>query len=297
MYENLPEEALDIIRDVLRVKKSEITNIEILKQGMTNRSFVFTCRNKKYIIRIPGEGTDFLINRQQEFDVYETIKDTGLCDNPIYINPQNGYKITEFLPQVKTCNASNLQNVKLCMEKLRTLHNMKLQVKHTFDIFKQIDFYESLWAGTPSHYPDYQQIKENVFSLQSYIDTQPKQYCLTHIDAVPDNFLFSGDNIQLTDWEYAGMQDPHVDIAMFAIYSFYTQKEADVLIDLYFEEECDRATRLKIYCYMAAGGLLWSNWCEYKRKLGIKFGTYARRQYEYAKEYYEIVHNKLQCRR
>ncbi|MCF2601298.1 phosphotransferase family protein [Anaerovibrio lipolyticus] len=297
MYENLPEEALGIISDVLRTKKSEIANIGVLKQGMTNRSFIFTCQNQKYIIRIPGEGTGFLINRQQEFDVYETIKDKGLCDNPIYINPQNGYKITEFLPQVKTCNASNLQNVKLCMEKLHALHNMKLQVNHTFDIFKQIDFYESLWTGTPSHYPDYQQVKENVFSLQTYIDKQSKQYCLTHIDAVPDNFLFSGDNIQLTDWEYAGMQDPHVDIAMFAIYSFYTQKEADVLIDLYFEGECDRATRLKIYCYMAAGGLLWSNWCEYKRKLGIKFGTYARRQYEYAKEYYEIVHNELQCRR
>ena len=70
-----------------------------------------------------------------------------------------------------------------------------------------------------------------------------------------------------------------------------------ILIDLYFEGECDRSTRLKIYCYMAAGGLLWSNWCEYKRKLGIKFGTYARRQYEYAKEYYEIVHNELQCGR
>ena len=69
------------------------------------------------------------------------------------------------------------------------------------------------------------------------------------------------------------------------------------MIDLYFEGKCDRYTRLKIYCYMAAGGLLWSNWCEYKRKLGIKFGTYARRQYEYAKEYYEIVHKELQCRR
>ena len=55
MYENLPEEALDIIRDVLRLKKSEITNIEILKQGMTNRSFLFSCQNQKYIIRIPGE--------------------------------------------------------------------------------------------------------------------------------------------------------------------------------------------------------------------------------------------------
>ena len=54
MYENLPEEALGIIRDVLMVKKSEIANIEVLKQGMTNRSFMFTCQNKKFIIRIPG---------------------------------------------------------------------------------------------------------------------------------------------------------------------------------------------------------------------------------------------------
>ena len=293
MHENLQKEVFCVITDTLKVKKSEIAHIEVLKQGMTNRSFLFSCQNKKYIIRIPGEGTGFLINRQQEFDVYKTIKDKGLCDNPIYINPHNGYKITEFLPQVKTCNASSLQNVKHCMEKLRTLHNMKLQVNHTFDIFKQIDFYESLWADTPSNYPDYQQVKENVFSLQAYIDKQSKQYCLTHIDAVPDNFLFSGDKIQLTDWEYAGMQDPHLDIAMFAIYSSYTQKEADALIDLYFEGKCDRSTRLKIYCYMAAGGLLWSNWCEYKRKLGIKFGAYARRQYEYAKEYYEIVHNEL----
>ena len=81
MYENLPDEALCIISDVLRAKKNEITHIEVLKQGMTNRSFLFTCRNKKFIIRIPGAGTGFLINRQQEFDVYETIKDKGLCDN------------------------------------------------------------------------------------------------------------------------------------------------------------------------------------------------------------------------
>ena len=44
-----------------------------------------------------------------------------------------------------------------------------------------------------------------------------KNIALTHIDAVPDNFLFTGDEIRLIDWEYAGMQDVHVDIAMFAI--------------------------------------------------------------------------------
>ena len=124
-----------------------------------------------------------------------------------------------------------------------------------------------------------------------------KDWCLTHIDAVPDNFLFveqdGKEEIRLIDWEYAGMQDPHVDIAMFCIYSLYDRKEIDKLIDIYFEGNCSRDVRIKIYCYIAACGLLWSNWCEYKRNLGVEFGEYSLRQYRYAKDYYKIVMEEL----
>lgn len=89
------------------------------------------------------------------------------------------------------------------------------------------------------------------------------------------------------------MQDPHVDIAMFGIYSLYDREHMDQLIDAYFAEGCSRETRIKIYCYIAAGGLLWSNWCEYKEKLGVCFGEYATRQYQYAKEYSHIAQLEL----
>ena len=90
-----------------------------------------------------------------------------------------------------------------------------------------------------------------------------------HIDAVPDNFLFTKNGIRIIDWEYAGMQDPHVDIAMFCIYSLYSKEQVDHLIDLYFKGEVSPMIRTKIYAYIASAGLLWSNWCEYKRSLGI----------------------------
>ena len=84
------------------------------------------------------------------------------------------------------------------------------------------------------------------------------------------------------------MQDPHLDIAMFCVYSFYNQKQCDELIDIYFNHSCDVETRIKIYCYIALCGLLWSNWCEYKRLLGVEFGEYSLRQYRYAKEFYRL---------
>lgn len=295
----LRSDAISVISKVLSVKRDEIIDITVLKKGMTNRSFLFTCQGEKYIMRIPGEGTGQIINRAHEADVYQTIKGKQICDDIIYINPQNGYKITKFMEGARTCKPDNDTDIEKCMKCLRTFHGLSLKVKYEFDIFQQINFYESLWDGRASVYKDYKKTKERVFSLKTYIDANAGQKVLSHIDAVPDNFLFiknsSGEEeIRLIDWEYAGMQDPHVDIAMFCIYSMYDRHQTDHLIQAYFTEGCPDNIRIKIYCYIAACGLLWSNWCEYKRNLGVEFGEYSLRQYRYAKDYYKIVQNELE---
>ena len=293
----LQTDAIQVICEALGAQQDEVTNITVLKKGMTNRSFLFSCKDKKYIMRIPGEGTDQLINRRQEAAVYQTIAGRRICDEIAYINPENGYKITEYLEGARVCNAENEEDLQKCMKKLREFHGQKLKVDHSFELFGQMEYYESLWEGTPSAYKDYEKTKEHVLQLKDYIEANAGEQVLTHIDAVPDNFLFVKENgkeeIRLIDWEYAGMQDPHVDIAMFCIYSLYKKEQVDHLIDLYFEGNCDERTRIKIYCYIAVCGLLWSNWCEYKRKLGVEFGEYSLRQYRYAKDYYKIVQQEL----
>ena len=294
----LQSEALETISKVLDTKPKDISCIEILKKGMTNRSFLFQTNGQRYIMRIPGVGTDKLINRAQEVAVYRIISGKGLCDDPIYIDSENGYKITKYIENIRCCDPLDVNDLKLCMKKLRQFHEMKLKVEHEFDIYGMIDFYESLWNGTKSIYRDYDKTKEQVLSLRSYIESEVEEKVLTHIDAVPDNFLFgeslSGDvELQLTDWEYAGMQDPHVDIAMFCIYSLYNKPQIDRLIDIYFDGQCPQRTRIKIYCYVAVCGLLWSNWCEFKRNLGVEFGEYSLRQYRYAKDYSRVALNEM----
>ena len=291
----LKSDAIRTIAEALDCGEQDVKDITVLKKGMTNRSFLFSVNGAKYIMRIPGEGTDQLINRKQEAEVFRTISGLGLCDDPVYINPDNGYKITRYLEGIRACDSESIPDLNRCMEKLRQFHEMKLTVSHTFDIFGQIEFYETLWDGNPSVYRDYAKTKENVLSLRPYIEQQEKDWCLTHIDAVPDNFLFytpegsKEEQLQLTDWEYSGMQDPHVDIAMFCIYSLYDKQQCDRLIDIYFNHRCPDTTRAKIYCYIAVCGLLWSNWCEYKRKIGVEFGEYSLRQYRYAKDFYRYA--------
>lgn len=291
---HIKSEAVDEICSVFRVSAEQLSDFSLLKKGMTNRSFMFTVRDQRYIMRIPGEGTNLLINREQEAEVYRTISGKGLCDDPIAINPHNGFKITRYLDGIRVADPSDSSDVKRCIEKLRNFHQMNLQVSHEFDLFGQIELYEQLRGGLPSVYRDYLQTKDHVFSLRKYIEQHQTAWCLTHIDAVPDNFLFYTDTdgkeaLQLTDWEYAGMQDPHLDLAMWSIYSFYSRPQVDHLIDLYFHGTCSHETRIKIYCYVSAAGLLWSNWCEYKATLGVEFGEYAMKQYRFAKDFYRFA--------
>ena len=294
----LQNESIDVICKVFNCKNEDIKDINTLKKGMTNRSYIFTVKDKRYIMRIPGEGTEQLINRKEETEVYETIKGKNICDELYYINPDNGMKISAFIENSRCCDAFNEEDLKNCMKKLREFHNMKLSTNHEFNIYEKIDFYESLW-NAPSIFMDYEQTKKNTLSLKKYIDSCKPEFALTHIDAICDNFLFSKnkdgtDNVQLIDWEYSGMQDQHVDIAMFSIYSLYERKNIDRLIDFYFEGKCTQQNRIKIYCYVALCGLLWSNWCDYKRQLGVEFGEYHMAQYRYAKDYYKIATEEME---
>ena len=291
----LKNDAFDIICNALSAKTNDIQEIKTLKKGMTNRSFLFSCHNERYIMRIPGEGTDQLINRKEEAQVYHQIKDKNICDDIIYINENNGYKITKYFDNARVCNPHNNSDLTRCMSLLRTFHSLNLTVDHEFDLFERIQYYQSLWTTNKSLYRDYETTKDNVFQLKSFIDSQVTCKTLTHIDAVPDNFLFvnNDSDVRLIDWEYAAMQDPHVDIAMFCIYALYNRDQVDNLIDIYFKNNCKIKTRIKLYAYISICGLLWSNWCEYKSQLGIEFGEYSLKQYRYAKEYYKIVKTEL----
>ncbi len=289
------------IAQALDVKPDLIKDIKVLKKGMTNKSFLFSYCEKKYIFRIPGEGTDKLINRSEEAAVYKCLEGYDISDKVVHINPDSGYKITEYIEGGRTCNSHNEEDVKKCMDRLKTLHNLELNVSHEFDIFKSIEFYEGLRKGRTSAYQDYCKTKKEVFSLREYINDHIEKKVLAHIDSVPDNFLISFEDgkerIRLIDWEYAGMQDPHVDIAMFCIYSLYNRDEVDNLLKIYFggiARSRFNELKIKIYCYIAACGLLWSNWCEYKSLYGVTFGNYGIRQYQFAEEYCRIVKDLLE---
>lgn len=113
---HLRSEALQAAASALGASVEEIRDIEVLKKGMTNRSFLFSCRGKRYIMRVPGEGTERLIDRAQEAQVYRAIAGRGLCDDPVYLDPDTGFKITAFLEGARSCDSASADDLRRCMK-------------------------------------------------------------------------------------------------------------------------------------------------------------------------------------
>ncbi|WP_124065153.1 phosphotransferase [Clostridium sp. E02] len=279
--------AMELVSEVFQVPESDITEIRCLKAGMTNKSFLFKVKKKHYICRIPGPGTERLINRKQEKAVYDVLAGKGISETVIYFNGETGYKISEYYEGTHNADPQNPEEMKHCMEVVRKFHKTGLKVEHSFDFHERIQFYEDLCRQNKSiPFEDYDQVRTQINGLLDQLDKLNNEKVLSHVDTVVDNFLILPDGeVKLIDWEYAGMCDPLVDIAMCAIYSYYDEEETDRLITMYLERDPNEDERYRIYAYMALGGFLWSLWAMYKAALGEEFGEYTIIMYRYAKTY------------
>ena len=343
-------EAMQLVSRVFDTPESEITKIRCLKAGMTNNYWLFELKGKSYICRIPGEGTGRLINRQQEASVYEAVRPLNITEELVWLDPDTGYKISRFYENSRNASAKKPEEMRQCMQLLRSMHESGVTVAHSFDIAERIRYYESLIleeSGFPKEaealrsisadkkdtdgkntsgkglqtvsaengeeiltalaasvpYSDYLEIRRRKDEMVRKLAAKKRPKCLCHIDSVPDNFIFvgseeekeqgstscgkdaSGEVLKLIDWEYAGMADPLIDIAMCAIYSFMDETELQQLEGLYFGRKATEEEQDTVYAYVALGGLLWSLWGIYKEKLGVQFTDYTLKMYRYFKEY------------
>jgi len=295
-YQNHSDnEAMELVSSVFNIEESEIQNIRCLKSGMTNKSFLFEIRGEHYICRIPGPGTEMLINRREEKCVYDTVAPLDITEHVIYFNGDTGYKISRYYEGVRNACADNWEDMEKCMALVHILHDSKLEVPHSFDIKERIDFYEKLCQNhCEALFEDYAMVRGWMNTLLDGLDQLGRPQVLSHLDSNVDNILILPDGtLRLIDWEYAGMCDPIVDISMCAIYSYYNEEDADRLLRVYLGREPEPQEEYAYYAYMALGGFLWSLWAVYKSMLGEEFGEYTIIMYRYAKNYYRKIEKDI----
>ncbi len=289
--DNISSSILKVISEVFSVPQTEIVGARPMVEGMTNQSFVFEIAGNRYVYRQPGAGTDRLISRSDEKRSYELAEPLGITDEIIYFDGESGIKITKHY-NARVGNPYDDDEVKVMMEMLRRIHDANIQADYRFDVEERINFYEELANERNSIlFEDYAKVRawaEELFAFRNALAI-PERLC--HIDYIFANVLFLPDeeSIRVIDWEYAGMADPIIDVAMFSIYTYYNKEQTDRALFHYLGRNPTRQEEARLYLYVALAGLTWSIWTEYKQGLGDDFGEYALEMYRYMKDYYKLL--------
>lgn len=253
------------------LNREEITEITLIAKGSTNHSYLVTTTHNKYVLRIPGIGSGEMVDRYHEKEIYDLIKDYGISDEVVYLNPENGIKISVYCENARFLDVTKENELEAFLKLVKKLHSLNLKCSFRYDFFEQIDNFEK-FKNYDSCFDDYEIVKKDIFSLKDVLEKTSEKEKLIHNDLSYENCLFFKDKngeekCILIDFEYAAMQSPAADIAYFCVFSDTDENLADSIIEKYYEKECTAENYRDVYAYIAINAFFHSNWLEYKISL------------------------------
>jgi len=282
--DNVDSSILDNICATLSAKRSDVTGIKPISQGLTNLSFSFLCKGGKYVYRHPGAGTDAIINRESETFSQNLARDLGLDDTFVYEDPKQGWKISRFVENAADLDYHNWDQVERALGMARKLHQSGAVSQWTFNVHANTkELIELLDSSHRLSFKDFGELFELIDGLNDFVQADGTPLCMCHNDFYNPNFLVTDTEMHLIDWEYSGMSDYASDLGTFICCSDYTFDEAVRVISMYFQREPKPGELAHCLAYVAISSYYWFIWALYKDACGAPVGEWLYLWYKNAK--------------
>ena len=279
-----------IIRNIaltLGCAESEITNFRPIKEGLTNTSFALTVADKQYVYRHPGEGTEAIISRPHEKKALELARAIGVDPTYLAMNAEEGWKLSTFVPGIRTPSYQSREDSLRVLAVLRKLHESGLTVDWSFNPWEEACKIESLLrAGKEGIIdPDFNALKSSIEKcyLHTVGDGVEPRFC--HCDTYAPNWMLTDTDTILIDWEYAGNADPGCDIGTYIMDSMWEIPEAEWFIQEYCGSAYNEALRFHYLAYTAILSWYWYVWALYRESCGAVMGESLYNWHVMAKRY------------
>lgn len=244
---------------------SEWKDIERLG-GMTNHSYKITrADGQAYLVRIPGDGTEQMINRLDERKSTELGCKLDI-DSPLLYFGDDGRKVMEYIHDPQPMNEEVMrrnENLLQAAKLFRRLHTCGVDTGVRFDVFEMADLYEKIIReGGIAFYEDYDEIKQTVMNIKAEVDKDgeaPKVPC--HNDSLMGNWVLDGNGrLYLIDWEYSGMNEAMWDLSCLSIEAAYTSENDEKLLNAYYDREATVEEKKRFVAAKLYVDYLWTLW-------------------------------------
>lgn len=208
--------------------------------GMTNRSYKITRGDgREYLVRIPGEGTQEMIDRMDERKSTKLACDLGIDSKLLYFS-DDGRKVMEFIHDPQPMNEEVIkksENLRQAAEIFHRLHTCGVDTGVRFEVFEMAALYEKIiMEDGVALYDDYEAVKRSVMDIKAAVDKDGKAARVPcHNDSLIANWVLDGyGRLYLIDWEYSGMNEAMWDLSCLSIEAGCGADEDDELLNAYY---------------------------------------------------------------
>lgn len=254
------------IASTLNVKESEICDFKPINEGLTNTSFRFRIKDKEYVYRHPGEGTEAIINRHRECKSLKLAKEMKIDPTFVYMNEEEGWKISTFVPKFHVPDYKNDEDSKAVCATLKKLHDQNKHVDWEFEPWEgALELEKLILEKTTIEMKGYNELKEKVKILNDRNNKLGVKKCFCHCDTYAPNWMITKDQAILIDWEYSGESDPTNDLATYIMDAMYTIDEAKRFLSFYSKDE---AVIERGLANVAIVSFYWFVWAMFRESCG-----------------------------
>lgn len=280
---------IDNIKKVFSCSDGDVTDFRKISEGLTNTSFIFKVGGHDYIYRHPGDGTGEIINRSHEKACLEKAKELGIDPTYIYMNVEEGWKISSYVPAFREPDYSSAEDSAKVLQVLRSLHASGVELPWGLRPWEDsLEMEKLLEAKAPGCFAPYLDLKARIEALYEKTIGDGVKKCFCHGDTYRHNWMFRPDgDVVLIDWEYSGFSDPGIDVGYYIVDAMYERDEAKAFIREYLREDWTPALEEHYLIYTALIAWYWFVWALYRESCGAAMGESLGNWLEMAKYYSE----------
>ena len=280
---NIDQAALDLLQSQGFAAPRECARLG----GLTNKSFRAQGEDYDLVVRLPGEGTEELVDRTAEKAINEETSRIGV-DTPLhFFDAATGRKISDWVSNAETMHpetAREPSNMEAMGKLLARLHSEAQGEFALFDPIEKISEYERLiFQDGGTLWSDYEDVKARVLDAVARLPKRDRVLC--HCDPLCENFVKDAEagRMYLVDWEYAGMNDPLWDVADVAIEAGFDERERLAFERAYFGRDPLPEEDESVVVNMVLIDFLWSLWGEQRALYDKSLTDYGTERFERAK--------------
>ena len=258
---------------------------ETLEGALTNRNYLVTVDGEpgspgvgRFVLRIPGEGTDTFIDRECEERNQVAAAAAGVSPPVLHLFKPGYYRVVPFIAGETLHSAAiagHPDRLQLVVEAIRTCHD-KAGFDNVMGVFDLIRDYTRMARELDAPQP--YQIEWMLWVAQRIeraLQRDEPAPVACHGNLVSENFLLTPEGrLWVLDWEHSGMADPCFDLGSLCVEHPLSAAEEESVVAAYCGG-LDERRHARTMLYKLIVDLRWSLWAMIQCKVSkLEFAFY-----------------------